>query len=125
VKLKIFILAIISIVFLTVLYFIFENGLFFNLTDFFLGMATGIFAVTITVWIIVFIVTILRKQKIHNYKNQLLLSAGTISLFTGILLAMHNRSDSIVLFISFIIIVFSMLTNIIYIRKVRNHIIKC
>ncbi|MEJ2054518.1 MAG: hypothetical protein P8X42_11415 [Calditrichaceae bacterium] len=127
-KMKIFLISSSSIILIAAIFLILKNRAIMGFTDFILGMAAGIFAVTVMVWLIAFIVSLFRiyggskTKKPFFQKEQLLLSGGMISMFTGILLLAHNRSDSIVLFISLVIIVFSIVTNIIYIRKVRNQI---
>jgi L-asparagine transporter-like permease len=100
-----------------------------NLTDssdFFRGMATGITGTTIVVWIIVFVVSVFRKSDNEDKhitkipKNQMLLSAGMICMFTGAVLALNNKDNSIILFICVIIFILSMIFNIIYIRRIRT-----
>jgi L-asparagine transporter-like permease len=126
-KSKILFLIIISLVFLSIMGFYITGNL--NLTkssDFFRGMATGITATAIVVWLIVFVLSVFRKsntEKAHIVripKSQMLLSAGMIFMFTGAVLALNNRDNSIILFSCVIIFILSMIFNITYIRKIRT-----
>lgn len=128
-KLKIISLTVLSILLLSILGFYITGSM--NLTDtsdFFRGMATGITGTTIVVWIIVFIVSVFRKSAKEDSnitmipKNQMLLSAGMICMFTGAVLALNNKDNSIVLFSCVIIFILSMIFNIIYIRRIKTNL---
>ena len=126
-KSKILFLIIISLVFLSIMGFYITGNLnLTNSSDFFRGMATGITATAIVVWLIVFVLSVFRKsntQKVHIVripKSQMLLSAGMIFMFTGAVLALNNRDNSIILFSCVIIFILSMIFNITYIRKIRT-----
>lgn len=123
-KTKIIFIFILTAVFIITGYFIIQNGSISSYPHFFQGMATGIFSVTIIIWIIAIMTKIFRKSGDSDNKNQILLSAGMISLFIGTLLAMYNKENAIVLFITTVIIIISMIFNIIYIRKIRANLLK-
>ncbi|MEJ2542844.1 MAG: hypothetical protein P8Y99_02130 [Calditrichaceae bacterium] len=126
-NLKVIIITVMSILLLSIIGFYITGSM--NLTDssdFFRGMATGITGTTIVVWIIVFAVSVFRKSDNEDKhitqipKNQMLLSAGMICMFTGAVLALNNKDNSIILFICVIIFILSMIFNIIYIRRIRT-----
>lgn len=129
-KQKIASVLIIAIIFILAGYFLIQNSARSNYRHFFLGMATGIFSLTVIIWIIAFIVTVIRKQdeddckKKFIPKNQLFLSAGMICMFTGSLMAMHNKENAIIMFVSMVIIILSMIFNIIYIRRIKTGLSK-
>jgi hypothetical protein len=89
-------------------------------------MATGLTSVAIIIWIMAFFAAVFRKSNIEKKKkewipkNQMFLSAGMICMFAGSLLAINNKDNAIILFISVIIFFLSMISNIIYIRKIRT-----
>ena len=125
-KQKLVIVSIIIAVFLLAGYFLVQNISISSYPHFFLGMATGIFSLTIIIWIIALIISFNHKSEESDHKklpipiNQLILSVGMICMFTGSLMVLHNKENTIVLFISTIIIILSMIFNIIYIRRIRT-----
>lgn len=125
-KQKLVIVSIIIAVFLLAGYFIVQNGSISSYPHFFQGMAIGIFSLTIIIWIIAFITNVFRKSGGNNNKkqlipkNQLILSAGMICVFTGFLMAMHSKENAIILYVSTIIIILSTIFNIVYIRRIRS-----
>ena len=126
-NLKVIIISVLSILLLSMIGFYITDSLnLIDASDFFRGMATGITGTTIVVWLIVFILSVFRKSEETNIhltripKNQMLLSAGMICMFTGAVLALNNKDNSIILFSCVIIFILSMIFNIIYIRKIRT-----
>ena len=96
-------------------------------SDFLRGMATGIIGGIILIWITAFILSVFRKSEKESEqiqwmpKNQMLLSAGMICMFTGSLMAVNNEDNVIILFLSVIVFILSMIFNIIYIRRIRKY----
>lgn len=124
---KIILITVLSILLLSIIGFYITGSLnLIDTSDFFRGMATGITGTVILVWVVVFIVSVFGKSvKKERHitripKNQMLLSAGMICMFTGAILALNNKDNSIVLFSCVIIFIFSMIFNIIYIRRIRT-----
>ena len=130
-NLKVIIISVISILLLSMIGFYITGSLYLiDASDFFRGMATGITGTTIVVWLIVFILSVFRKSEETNIhltkipKNQMLLSAGMICMFTGAVLALNNKDNSIILFSCVIIFILSMIFNIIYIRRIRTSLFR-
>ena len=130
-NLKVIIISVLSILLLSMIGFYITGSLnLIDASDFFRGMATGITGTTIVVWLIVFILSVFRKSEETNIhltkipKNQMLLSAGMICMFTGAVLALNNKDNSIILFSCVIIFILSMIFNIIYIRRIRTSLFR-
>ena len=126
-KEKIILVSIITILFLVLFgYLVAKPYVISDYPDFFRGMVTGITSLTIVIWIIAFIMSVLRKSKSEDQKiqwipkNQMLLSAGMICMFTGSIMAINNKDNAIILFGCVIIFILSMIFNIIYIRRIRT-----
>ena len=107
-------------------YILYQNSHNSDFSDFFLGMATGISSVTFLVWITVILVLAYNKSKKSPGENQtksqnhLIFSVGMICLLTGIVLAMHNRENALILYLCVLIFIISMVFNIIYIQRIRT-----
>ncbi len=126
-KQKIMLVTIITTLFIIIFgYWVSKHHIITDFSDFFRGIATGITSVTILIWIIAFIVTVFRKSKNDDKqigwisKNQMLLSAGMICMFTGSIMVINHQDNANILFLSVIVFILSMIFNIIYIRRIRT-----
>lgn len=128
---KIILIFIITTLFIILFgYLAIKSYVISDYSDFFRGMVTGIVGVTILIWITAFIVSAFRKsekeggQILWIPKNQMLLSAGMICMFIGSLMAINNKDNVIILFLSVIVFILSMIFNIIYIRRIRTNLFR-
>lgn len=126
-KQKIMLVIIMTTLFIIIFgYLVTKHDIISNFSDFFMGMTTGITSVTILIWIIAFIVAVFQKSKNDDKqigwmpKNQMLLSAGMICMFTGSIMVINHKDHAVILFFSVILFILSMIFNIIYIRKIRT-----